>query len=331
MKNFFTALLVFMVWSFFGLWLYSWLEPEPNTSVAKTELTNSNSVDVPSIENNEVRDDIFSEEELTTPPIENNSVKETVLDHEEASEKGLRAITKTGETVFQYSEGLNIKKNTTKIDVPASVSNFKEAVKAYLDEHPDKELHIISLYAVTENNESPNLGTQRGKDVKRLLIHEGVPAEKIVVKSVIRDLSFTEDLIYNNSISLAFRPLDQARIDAILPELPDAMVVYPKFTGTKIYENNNLRNLVIQTKEALKINPDLSIDIIGHTDNIGSSAENYQLGLKFARQVRWYLISKSKIGKDKIKASSKGESESIDTNKSKRGRLANQRIEVVFY
>jgi len=331
MKNFLTAFLVFIVWSFFGLWLYSWLEPDSTISVAKTEITNTNLVDVSTTEDKLEQEELIPEEELVTPPIENNTQVKTDSISEETSEKGLMAITQDGETVFRYAEGLNTTKNTTTINVPASVSNFKQAVKIFLDEHPNKEVHIISLYAVTENNESPNLGTQRGKEVKRLLVNDGVPSEKIVIKSVIRDLTFSENLTYNNSISFAFRPLDQARIDDILPELPDAMVVYPKFTGTKIYENNNLKSLVVQVEEALELNPDLSIEVIGHTDNIGSSAENYQLGLKFARQVRWYLISKSKINKGKIEASSKGESESIDTNKSKRGRLANQRIEVVFY
>lgn len=331
MKNFLTAFLVFIVWSFFGLWLYSWLEPDSNTRVAKSEITDVNSLDISTNETSLVEENIPSEEALPSPTEETSAQMNTEISNKEISEKGLMAITQDGETVFRYSKGLNIKKNTANISVPASLSNFTQAVKNYLEAHPDKEIHIISLYAVTENNESPNLGTQRGKEVKRMLVHEGVPSEKIVIKSVIRDLSFSEDLTYENSISFAFRPLDQARIDAIVPEIPEAMVVYPKFTGTKIYENNNLKNLVVQVDEALKRNPDLSIEVIGHTDNIGSSAENYQLGLKFARQVKWYLIRKSNIDKSKIRSSSKGESESIDTNLTDRGRLANQRIEVVFY
>jgi len=54
------------------------------------------------------------------------------------------------------------------------------------------------------------------------------------------------------------------------------------------------------------------------------------MGLQYARQVRWYLISKGNFEKSAIKASSKGETEPIDTNNSKRGRNANRRIEIVY-
>ncbi len=38
MKNFFVAFLVFLVWSFFGLWIYSWLQDtRPATLKNKTE------------------------------------------------------------------------------------------------------------------------------------------------------------------------------------------------------------------------------------------------------------------------------------------------------
>jgi OOP family OmpA-OmpF porin len=331
MKNFLTAFLVFIVWSFFGLWLYSWLEPDSNTNIAKVEITNEEVFDVAATETYLTQEGLNFEEALMIVPLENQTESKIEIGNEKIAEKGLIAITEGGETVFQYTEGLNIKKNTAAINVPASVSNFKEVVRVFLEEHPDKEVHIISLYAVTENNESPNFGTQRGKDVKRLLVNDGVPSEKIVVTSVIRDLKFSQDLIYNNSISFTFRPLDQVRIEAILPVLPNRMVVYPKFTWTQINENKNLKRLVVKIEEALELNPNLSIEVIGHTDNIGSAAENYQLGLGFARQVRTYILNKSSIKKSQIKSGSKGESESIETNSTPRGRLANQRIEVVFY
>ena len=36
MKNFGLALIIFLVWSFFGLWLYSWVSPNtPNTSISE--------------------------------------------------------------------------------------------------------------------------------------------------------------------------------------------------------------------------------------------------------------------------------------------------------
>ena len=55
------------------------------------------------------------------------------------------------------------------------------------------------------------------------------------------------------------------------------------------------------------------------------------MGLNYAKQVEWYLVAKGAIKNSMIKATSKGETEPIDTNNSERGRIANRRVEVIFY
>ena len=52
------------------------------------------------------------------------------------------------------------------------------------------------------------------------------------------------------------------------------------------------------------MNPNLIIEVIGHTDNIGNANDNYLLGLNYAKQVRWYFINKGGIDKNKVVASS---------------------------
>ena len=113
-------------------------------------------------------------------------------------------------------------------------------------------------------------------------------------------------------------------------KLPESVLVYPKFSETGIIVNNNLRNLLEEVKVAFEHDPDLTINIIGHTDNVGNASDNYRMGLQYAREVRYYLITKGNIKSSAIKASSKGELDPIDTNNTKRGREANRRIEVVY-
>lgn len=332
MKNFITALLVFLVWSFFGLWLYSWLDPSTKNIAAQVEKLSVVSEDgdltiKADLKHNQEKETIYKNEIIQDSTMI-SEIQPPIMNIEE---HGLKAITEDGDLVFHYKDGIEISKNSRRLNVPSKLAGFTDEIYNYLLRNPDKEVHIISLYSVTENNESPNLGIQRGKEVKRLLQKSGVPSEKIVVKSVIQDIDFESSNTFDNTFSFAFRALDQSRIDSIVPEIPDAIVVYPRFEGTRILENSNLKNLVDQIQNALNQNANIAIEIIGHTDNIGAASENYKLGLDFARQVRWYLISKGVIDKDNIKAISKGESESIDTNNTKRGRATNQRIEVVFY
>lgn len=77
----------------------------------------------------------------------------------------------------------------------------------------------------------------------------------------------------------------------------------------------------------MKDNPGLTLDIEGHTDNIGNSVANKQLSQRRADAVR-EIIEKAGINKDRIKATGYGESLPIDSNDSPEGRSRNRRVEL---
>jgi hypothetical protein len=52
--------------------------------------------------------------------------------------------------------------------------------------------------------------------------------------------------------------------------------------------------------------------------------------LKYAQQVRWYLINQEKLDKDRLKASSMGKDYPIDVNTTADGRNKNRRIEFII-
>jgi outer membrane protein OmpA-like peptidoglycan-associated protein len=106
--------------------------------------------------------------------------------------------------------------------------------------------------------------------------------------------------------------------------------VYPKFTDSGISVNNDLKILLSELIVYFSNNPDQVVTIVGHTDNIGNGNDNYNVGLKYAQQVRWYIVSKGDLKNSQIKAISKGESEPIESNYSEKGRIANRRIEVIY-
>lgn len=80
--------------------------------------------------------------------------------------------------------------------------------------------------------------------------------------------------------------------------------------------------------DALKANPDVQIEISGHTDNVGSEKANQTLSLKRAQAVRNWLVQKG-IASNRMKAVGKGFSEPVATNNTAEGRAENRRIE--FY
>ena len=119
-------------------------------------------------------------------------------------------------------------------------------------------------------------------------------------------------------------------VNSIELELPENKTLYPKLENNDIFENDALREFLAEVKQAIAENPDLRVRIIGHTDNVGNANDNYRLGLKYSRQVKWYLVNKGRIDRTLINAVSEGESKSIASNKTDRGRFLNRRIEIIY-
>jgi len=330
MKNFLIAFVVFLVWSFFGLWLYSWLQPIDNT------LSNNDTIatnEVPEVTLN-IDDPLQLDETVDV----SNETRDTIGLLENVDEPtnlmvastGMKATTPAGDIVFLYSEGIKIWKNTNQLEYGNELRDFKYKLNSYLLEHPNEELHIASLYSASENIENPNYGYQRGEKIKGILNKTGIENEKMVIKSIIREIEFDEKGVFQNGISFSFHPLDQERLESLKLSLPETKTIYPKFENNDLFVNKALEDLLSEVKSAIAGDPNLKVQIIGHTDNIGNANDNYLLGLKFARQVRWYLVTKGKLDPKKVIAISEGESKSIAGNRTERGRLLNRRIEVKY-
>ena len=80
----------------------------------------------------------------------------------------------------------------------------------------------------------------------------------------------------------------------------------------------------------LKENPEMSIDIMGHTDNQGDEATNQKLSENRAKAIADYLISKGISGK-RVSFRGLGESFPIKPNTTAAGRSQNRRVEIHIY
>lgn len=81
--------------------------------------------------------------------------------------------------------------------------------------------------------------------------------------------------------------------------------------------------------DLLKTNPTMTIEVGGHTDNVGDDAYNMKLSHDRARSVRDYLV-KAGIASERVQAKGYGESNPIATNDTEDGRKANRRTEFVI-
>lgn len=86
--------------------------------------------------------------------------------------------------------------------------------------------------------------------------------------------------------------------------------------------------------EILLINPELKIEIEGHTDNIPISTPEYPSNIELskarAERVKRYLVNKFNISPERIKTVGYGDTKPIASNETEEGRALNRRIEIKF-
>ena len=87
--------------------------------------------------------------------------------------------------------------------------------------------------------------------------------------------------------------------------------------------------VVLSVKEYLVKNPNVKLEIIGHTDNVGEETYNQILSVKRAERVCQYLV-KNGINENRLTFSGKGSSLPAFDNSVESGRAKNRRIEFII-
>jgi len=78
--------------------------------------------------------------------------------------------------------------------------------------------------------------------------------------------------------------------------------------------------------EVLKKFPHVRMEVSGHTDDRGSDESNQELSQRRAESVKQYFIDHG-IGADRLETRGAGETTPRESNKTRKGRSKNRRIE----
>ncbi|NLA23530.1 MAG: OmpA family protein, partial [Bacteroidales bacterium] len=78
--------------------------------------------------------------------------------------------------------------------------------------------------------------------------------------------------------------------------------------------------------KVMEENPEYSLNICGHTDNIGNPDKNMDLSDRRAKSVKQYLIDKG-IEEKRMNAEGFGDTKPVEDNKTSQGRAKNRRVE----
>ncbi len=92
----------------------------------------------------------------------------------------------------------------------------------------------------------------------------------------------------------------------------------------------NEKSVLRQLAKELQENKKVKVEIIGHTDNVGSVATNKQISLKRAKQVAVYLFSLG-IPANRIQYKGMGETMPVAPNDTEEHRRFNRRVEIHLY
>ncbi len=185
---------------------------------------------------------------------------------------------------------------------------------------PDKILEITGHYRSDEKNTSKfkNLGLFRANETAKLF-YKHYPKDKIrLLGKLVSGKSAT-----NPFVSASFRGLMDSKN---IKEVAGSTLIYFPFNSTSKLNNREVESYLDDVAAQVKKN-NQKISLVGHTDNIGEDASNYNLGLRRANIVKDYLIKRGVVP-SKILASSKGEKSPIASNDTDAGRAKNRRTEL---
>jgi outer membrane protein OmpA-like peptidoglycan-associated protein len=242
-------------------------------------------------------------------------IKDQCYNGSSPGQKEAKALQSTYPLLFDWESD----KPLTGTGFPAWRDSLTALVK------PGNVLQLTGLFSLSESNQSVenDLGLARAKMVRSLFA--GIPDSLISLTSM-------ED----NRLS----PDDGNPVPALLADItveeavkvPDAIapdkytIYFPSNSAKKIANlqvDQYLDNLAIALKNSSK-----TVEIIGHTDNIGPDEVNYSMGLLRAESIRSVLVARG-IPVARISVSSKGEEQPAGPNDTEENRAKNRRTEIV--
>jgi len=111
-------------------------------------------------------------------------------------------------------------------------------------------------------------------------------------------------------------------IQKVMKDLSNALF---KFGSFKLGETE--KGYLDTVADWIKSEPEINVEIGGHTDNVGSDSYNQKLSEQRAKAVHDYIVSQG-VDKSRLSYKGYGESEPIATNETEAGRQRNRRVEL---
>ncbi len=116
---------------------------------------------------------------------------------------------------------------------------------------------------------------------------------------------------------------------ALQTELDELLLLGIEFESGTAIPTPETEGLIDRISATLGANPEISVEIVGHTDDRGPDELNQELSESRAEAVLSGLVARG-IDADRLTASGEGESQPVDTNDTAEGQQNNRRVEITI-
>jgi len=190
----------------------------------------------------------------------------------------------------------------------------------------DNQLIITGKYYASEATPEgySSMGIARAERVKAMLA-EFIPADRIITTDLRLNDNDEARNAYFEAVDFKWQEVD-AEEETEVVELEDQIIIRFPFSSATKDPDPRVDQYLDQLAARLKQTSE-RVEIVGHTDNVGSEAMNMRLSERRAKYIRDILRRKGVSG-DRIILDWKGESEPRSSNETEEGRHNNRRVEL---
>ncbi len=248
-------------------------------------------------------------------------------------ETPLLGLNENGKMALEGFDQFSFKENESKPDLSDNNKKFLDEVVAYMKANPDYKLRLTGNYLPGEKNKDlfNNMGESRAAAIRDLLVAKGISADRFDLKGnqLAAGASLDQPVSFDAIIPA---PKEEGKEEieyATAKQTFDDMVYYFDFGKADFNPDEPFKRYKEQVTAYLKdeANKGKKIQVIGHTDNIGSDAANMKLGASRAAVVKKFLTTDG-VPANKVSSSSKGESQPAGPNDTEEQRQLNRRVNV---
>lgn len=265
--------------------------------------------------------------------IMNNCTPTPVVDNSRLSTLNL----KDGNAVIlQGYEQLAFDQGSISPDLTLNNQAFLDSLAAHLKANPTKKVTITGSFRNSEKGLTAgifeNLGLARANTLRDFLVERGIDVNRITLDhTLLADDNLTEPAQFS---LFDARPDDY---DAEDGDLVKAQFRFDNMTfsdanfefNSDVFKPGTAFNVWADSVATFfELNPDKSLNIIGHTDNLGTILYNQDLGLRRAQSAKAYFEGEGV--KVSIKTATRGEKSPIAPNTTDAGRQKNRRVNFVI-